>query len=581
MTDSHHDVLIVGGGPAGSPAAIRMNAPAPTAPAAGLEAPVPATASWDVIVVGGALSGSATATLLLRRNPRLRVLILERDAAFKRRVGESTVEVSAWFLGRVLDLTEHLLEKHLVKQGLRFWFHNARATTLDTCSETGPGYNVRLPGYQVDRAVLDEEVLSRAVAAGATLRRPVKVRAVTLSPGGLQTIELESPAGPGPAPAPLQARWVIDASGFASVLARREGWLQPNHAHPTAAVWTRWTGVKNWDSRALAEKFPAWAARTKAVRYTATNHLVGLGWWAWMIPLKGGDTSVGIVFDQRLVDLPGGGRLGERLRAMLFAHPAARELMADATWHAGDVHFRRNLAYSSSHYAGEGYALVGDAAAFIDPFYSPGMDWIAYTASATATLVDACLRGKPRAPRLARHNHEFTTSYDRWFRAVYQDKYYYMADHQLMTLAFRLDLGLYYLGVVSQPFKRGAAALEHPSFASPARAPFARLMAFYNRRLATIARGRIARGVWGESNDRRYHGFRSYELTWALPLRLLVAFGAYARLELREGWRTWFSAPPLHAPLHDPRDALPPARPATHPARPAAATHSPAPSPAA
>src|SRR5690606_958925 len=47
---------------------------------------------WDVIIVGGALSGAATALLLLRRNPRLRVLILERDAAFKRRVGESTVE---------------------------------------------------------------------------------------------------------------------------------------------------------------------------------------------------------------------------------------------------------------------------------------------------------------------------------------------------------------------------------------------------------------------------------------------------------------------------------------------------------
>lgn len=520
-----------------------------------------APAAWDVIVVGGALSGAATAILLLRRNPALRVLIVERSPAFKRRVGESTVEVSAFFLGRVLDLTSHLQEKHLVKQGLRFWFHNDRSDSLDTCSETGPGYNVRLPGYQVDRAVLDEEVLARAVAAGATLLRPAKVRDITLVPGGLQLVELEplhSAASPGEA-APsqpsakegtLSARWIVDASGFAALLARRQGWIEPNVDHPTAAVWTRWSGVKNWDSLELAQNFPAWAGRTKAVRYTATNHLVGRGWWAWMIPLKGGDTSVGIVFDQRQLDLPEGERLGARLREMLMEHPVARELMSGATWHAGDVHFRRNLAYQSKHYAGDGFVLVGDASAFIDPFYSPGMDWIAYTTSAAAALIDGSLRGKPKAARILRHNEQFAKSYARWFSAVYRDKYDYMGDHQLMTLAFRLDLVLYYLGVVSQPFKFGAVAFETPSFAPAVSAPFAAFMALYNRRLAAIARARHARGVWGASNDRRYFGFRSYELTWVLPLRLLLAVGTYARLELLEGWRSWFAVPatPSRAP---------------------------------
>ena len=86
---------------------------------------------WDVIVVGGALSGSATSCLLLRRNPKLRVLILERTEQLKRRVGESTVEISAYFLGRILGLTDHLLEKHLPKQGMRFWFSNASAKALN------------------------------------------------------------------------------------------------------------------------------------------------------------------------------------------------------------------------------------------------------------------------------------------------------------------------------------------------------------------------------------------------------------------------------------------------------------------
>ena len=124
---------------------------------------------WDVIVLGGALSGSATVCLLRRKNPQLRVLILERSERFKRRVGESTVEISAYFLGRVLGLTDHLLEHHLPKQGMRFWFTNDRVAALDQCSETGPRYNVRLPGYQVDRAVLDEHVLAKAVAEGAAV----------------------------------------------------------------------------------------------------------------------------------------------------------------------------------------------------------------------------------------------------------------------------------------------------------------------------------------------------------------------------------------------------------------------------
>src|SRR5215216_6665152 len=154
-----------------------------------------APAHWDVIVVGGALSGSATACLLLRRNPNLRILILERSEQLKRRVGESTVEISAYFLGRVLGLTDHLLEKHLPKQGMRFWFANDRARALDQCSETGPRYNVRLPGYQVDRAVLDEHVLATAVAEGAMLHRSARIRTVRLAEGAAQTIEWEDASG--------------------------------------------------------------------------------------------------------------------------------------------------------------------------------------------------------------------------------------------------------------------------------------------------------------------------------------------------------------------------------------------------
>src|SRR6185436_4965333 len=140
--------------------------------------------SYDVAIIGGALAGAATATLLLREQPDLKVLILEKSAAFARRVGEATVEISGYFLGRVLGLTQYLNEAHLVKQGMRFWFCNERTTSLDQCSEIGGRYLARVPAFQVDRSTLDEEVLRRAQAAGAELWRPAAVQSVNLVSGG-------------------------------------------------------------------------------------------------------------------------------------------------------------------------------------------------------------------------------------------------------------------------------------------------------------------------------------------------------------------------------------------------------------
>ena len=165
------------------------------------------------------MSGAATATLLLRQNPGLRLLIVEKSAEFSRRVGEATVEVSAYFMGRVLGLTQYLNENHLVKQGLRFWFTNGDVQNLGEASELGGRYQVRLPSYLLDRATFDEEVLRRACLAGAELLRPATVTDVQLSPGGEQRVTLKE----GDATRTIHARWVVDASGVAALLARKNG----------------------------------------------------------------------------------------------------------------------------------------------------------------------------------------------------------------------------------------------------------------------------------------------------------------------------------------------------------------------
>src|SRR5580692_4612580 len=210
---------------------------------------------YDVVIIGGALSGAGTAILLLREQPKLRVLIIEKSAAFTRKVGEATVEISTYFLTHSLGLARHLNESHLNKQGLRFWFANDRSKTMADCSEIGPGYLARVPAYLVDRAVLDEEVLRRACALGAELWRTASVQKIELVPGGNQKITVRYQERV----EQIEARWVVDASGVAAVLARQEGWWRPNLEHPTCAAWSRWKGVKDMDGLELAQKFPCWA----------------------------------------------------------------------------------------------------------------------------------------------------------------------------------------------------------------------------------------------------------------------------------------------------------------------------------
>jgi flavin-dependent dehydrogenase len=513
--------------------------------------------SYDVVIVGGALSGAGTAVLLLRERPQLRILIIEKSAVFSRRVGEATVEISTYFLTHSLGLMQYLNETQLNKQGLRFWFTNERSQDLSQCSEIGGRYLSRVPAFLVDRAALDEEVLRRACGLGAELWRTATVQKVELVPGENQvlTVRYQEQIKT------LHARWVVDASGVAALLARQEGWWRPNTAHPTTAAWSRWKGVKDWDGPELAKKFPAWAGSCYGARGTATNHLMGDGWWAWMIALKGGDVSIGVVFDQRLVTWPEGGTLGARLKEFLMRHPVGREMMVDAQWIEGDLHWRKNLPYYSTTYAGDGFSLVGDAAGFLDPFYSPGMDWISFTATCTAELILAQQRGEPMAQRVERHNRDFVRSYDRWFRAIYLDKYEYFGEYDLMRAAFLMDLGFYYMGIASQPFKRGVKGLTEPVFTTPPSVPFFHFMRTYNRRFACMARVRRARNCGGQTNDRRRFMFQGYTFAPGSAWPIVKAIAAWGVLELTEGWRSWFQKSKETVPVSQP----PPAKVAMKP----------------
>lgn len=446
----------------------------------------------DIAVIGGSFSGAATALLLKRGNPALRVVVIERTTEFDRKVGEATTEVSGAFLTKRLCLTNHLNNHHIAKQGLRFWFANATSDDFSRCGELGSYYQVRMPSYQVDRQVLDQHVLDLAVGEGVELLRPAKVCSVET--GEVQTVVVENTEGL----TSLRARLVVDASGRACVLARKLGLLTPLGEHPTNSVWARFRGVSDLDGYEIRERYPAYARACHASRSAATNHLTGHGWWCWIIPLKGGDTSVGIVYDQRLFRLPPGESLSSRLLSHLLEHPVGRELFRDAVPVPGDAKAYSALPYCSKEIAGSGWQMVGDAAGFLDPLYSAGLDYCSWTVTSAVNRITAELAGE--SVDLSDINERFARSYHGWFRALYQDKYYYLGDAELVRAAFLMDLGWFFFGPVRELCICPKGGFERFPFDGPVDGAVSRFMAFCNRRLKAIAVKRLACGTYGAKN---------------------------------------------------------------------------------
>jgi flavin-dependent dehydrogenase len=452
---------------------------------------------YDVVILGGAFSGAAAAVLLRRDRPDLSVLVVERQEAFDAKVGEATTEMSGMFLTRRLALWQHLEREHLPKEGLRYWFHNEKVGCHAEASETGAFQRSTVPSFQLRRDALDEHILATAVAEGAELVRPARVREVELGDFDHRvTFEHEGQTET------VACRWVLDATGRATFLGKRLGLIERNREHPTAAVWCRWEGVRHIDD--LAARGPLRFSRGNvASRRLATNHYMGFGYWVWFIPLGNGETSIGIVFDTRLVHLDRGSNLAQGYQAFLQAIPAAAELLQGATMKAEDLRTFSNLAYVTKQYMGNGWALLGDAAAFLDPYYSPGLDHASFSVEATVEIVKAQTAGEEVGDRIAVHNETFLRSYHRFFRAIYQDKYFYMGEHDLLSASFLIDTAQYYIFLVIPAYRLFGKFQWMPVLGPKPAFISYHMMRIYNRRFKAIALARRAAGEAGRRNDGR------------------------------------------------------------------------------
>jgi flavin-dependent dehydrogenase len=496
-----------------------------------------ASHSYDVVIIGGAVSGASTAILLKRKMPNLKVLVIEKTDRFDWKVGESTVEISAYFLTRVLKQYDHLSREQLPKQAFRYWFVNDKVTCLREASEVGPTQLARTPSFQLDRSKLDEHLLKVAAEEGTEVWRPARVTAFDLGNGAGNRVTVERENGER---VEVAARWVVDASGRHAMLARKRGGVTPIESHPISAIWVRYRGVKDMDGPEIAGTDPSdpFARAVLASRRLATNHFTGWGYWIWFIPLKDGETSVGLVWDKRLVT-PQGTTPLEKLQRFLDANPLSRELLEHATPAGGDCRSYGHLPYFVDRFIGPGWTCVGDAGGFLDPFYSPGLDQMAFSVHTRVTLMAKALSGVP-ADEMDKAYEDHNRCYSRFFRyfyeSIYRDKYYVMGDYDTMTTAFLLDTGLYYAAAIFPVYRWSHDRLGVPPFYQDGAKVGYYPIRFYNRRLVSIAKRKKALGVYGNHNDGRRPGFVGFSVRSAFLVMIAHGLLRWCKAELANAW---------------------------------------------
>jgi flavin-dependent dehydrogenase len=359
-------------------------------------------------------------------------------------VGESSVEIGAHYFAEVLGLKAHLQQAQLRKFGFRFFFSDG-LRDLSQVGEIGASRHLAVPSYQIDRGLFENFLGEEARRRGVVFEAEAMVRQVRLAEDDdtPHVVRWEQPGG---VQRETRARWLVDACGRAGLLKRQLGLAEPN-AHDAHAVWFRIGAritIDDWVDD------PAWRARcTPQARWLSTNHLVGPGYWVWLIPLASGSHSVGIVADPALQPLERMNTFERAMQWLAERQPRLHEDLLGKAHLLQDFMFFKRFSYGCRQvFSGQRWALTGEAGLFLDPFYSPGSDFIAISNTYITDLVERDLAGR-RIDTHARLYDEIYHSFYETTLALYQDQYALFGDPEVLPSKVIWDYA-YYWGVLAQ-----------------------------------------------------------------------------------------------------------------------------------
>ena len=236
--------------------------------------------------------------------------------------------------------------------------------------------------YQVRRSQFDEILIRNAAHAGAQVIEGCRVRTVEFQADrgstGVGGVRIEAQHQDGRTQR-WQARYLVDASGRDTFLANHFGAKRRNPKHNSAAMFGHFSGAERYAGERKGHISVYWFDHG----------------WLWFIPLHDGATSIGAVgwpYYLKSRSVP----VEEFFLATIALCPPLAQRLANATL-TTEVEATGNYSYTSTRSHGEGYVLLGDAYAFIDPVFSSGVMLAMNSAFAGADAVDACLRTPARA----------------------------------------------------------------------------------------------------------------------------------------------------------------------------------------
>src|SRR6201996_7227867 len=326
------------------------------------------TAQTDVLVIGGGPAGSSAAIMLAERG--YRVVQVEKSRHPRFHIGESLLPANLPIFER-LGVARQVEAIGMQKWGAEFvspW-HGGRGETFNFAE----AWDKSMPfAYQVRRSEFDEILIRRSAQQGTQVIEGCRVRSVERQPDGQMQVEAENDDGTA---ASWRVRYVIDASGRDTFLGNQLQTKRRNSKHNSAALFGHFRH---------ADRYPE-EKRAGNISIYWFDH----GWF-WFIPLADGVTSIGAVvwpYYLKSRKVP----VRDFFLDTIAMCPPLAERLKNAEL-VSEVEATGNYSYSCGESYGPGYLLAGDAFTFIDPMFSSGVLMAMVNGIAGAEALDRSLR---------------------------------------------------------------------------------------------------------------------------------------------------------------------------------------------
>ncbi|HET6250808.1 MAG TPA: NAD(P)/FAD-dependent oxidoreductase [Tepidisphaeraceae bacterium] len=356
-----------------------------------------ATASTtDVIVIGGGPAGSTASTLIAQQGHRVRLFERARFPRFH--IGESLIPETYWIFKR-LNMLEKLQNSPFVKkESAQFVNQHGKVSEPFYFYDHRPHESSRT--WQVLRSEFDKMMLDNAREHGVDAREGARVREIIFEGDRAVGVRVQYDDG---TEEEVRAKVVVDASGQSALIGNRFDLLVQDGALKKGAVWTYWKGGLRDSGR---DEGATLVIQTR-----------GKKGWFWYIPLHNDLVSVGIV--REFDELFAGNRDHETIFAEELANCPDVQRRLSTGSRCDKFYATKDFSYRASRCAGEGWVLVGDAYGFLDPLYSSGVLLALKGGQMAADAVSEGLRkGDISAAQLGAWQDEFNRGMDRMRRLV-------------------------------------------------------------------------------------------------------------------------------------------------------------------